>query len=1468
MPSVLEQCTSALQQKRFTEATALAGEALVGAAVARLPLLEVLAQAQTGLQDHAAAVQTWQMAYEQASTPADKARLFERTSMGYQHVQDYPALLELAQIHLRHVRSAQERAACLLLAGEALFHLQRYREARQQYLEPAVRLVEVVPYTRVGLWQVLGRCHLAEHAFAAAAEAFRQSTELIRGMSLNRRTPRLPELDTQLHHLSNTARFYDGIIHLVYHRPQQTVQAFQTLQPPLTAIGARHTALFLGLAYRQLHQPEAADRALQPLTRSAGVPDTLRGPCAIICAGIANLRQDTAAVGACLEVALNASLVPRTPWEPSWRGWLYQELGLALWRMGYRQAAIACYEDGLKAILHQWGIWDDPRRSDWLRGPSLFTALENLPLHTWSATIQGEMLRLLQGLAWLYNHEACGTLAEAALILALRLATTPAQQAHLWLHRGWLAVTAPPARQPNPGVASSTRGTLLLEVQRARAHCAQASLARALQGVEALLQGDEALALRCFAQVPTVPEAPVVQALGVAAWLWAHARQGTLEQALGRTRTAPLPWQTDDTLAAALEMLLAWTSSVEASSPEAMWAWLVPILAHSESHTGTALRRLCRPGALPAALQTALMTALTSLLHSAPRVTLVDEAAVLLGGGALLDRTAALLMQLDQHTVPTPPPQVSQRRKQPHQNRRALAGEQRVPEVARVLRLIDLLASAHRMTPGQPLPEVIRDWLIRYQLLGIQAPEVVGALLGVLRQCSGAHTAMRTILDQVPLSQRQRHALEMALQTPTPATTAVPDPLAWESMRSWSLTRLLDTLLHLQPRHAVSPDSTVEAQAWYVLAMVFARVGLHARASACAHACLGLQPAQPLVHFLLSQLYRLQHQYETAWQHIQAAWQGLAQVPQAQVVHLEVLNRLLGLLSARPQFDHFPRWLATFERFRAALEPSALDESQRQRLREVEAECALSQALYLALAPSVTQTTEILEQQLALFAQAIAQGSPSTQHLARHRQAETLAHLQRLEDAAGAYTQVLQQWPEDRRARLGIALLSAMRQATADVAATEQALAEALSLAFAGTRYRPAPLTVHTALTWLQRAAPRDPGCADVADVLTISGCIAVQQGEAARALEILVPLYDLAAQPRQAYYLAEAYALRSQQAASGTDQLADCARALQYAQQALHSSLHRQRTSALLQQIQEQHDCLTATQQHTAALLDYRDQVCRLFRRYSVSFQVEVVEPASDMPWLELHEMVDLDDSSGNPIVTVRLCFNANARGTVPTPGVPEVTLYAQHQHEVQRLVVAHGMAAVPWPPTAYTGSTAFDLIFPERLALNRDLLFVLYAAPRALRRYARVLQQTTQSVSARCSTEPPPSVSTLAAVARWAVIVPLLHQRLQPRVSATASPECRQQHTAPQEAGLPALLLEQLRRFPAFADAYAYFHQLAGALHPLLNAPPTEPLRMRTKTEALLPPTRRRQQPTRTPRSTRRASITTAGYGAYPEV
>src|SRR5712691_4724971 len=176
---------------------------------------------------------------------------------------------------------------------------------------------------------------------------------------------------------------------------------------------------------------------------------------------------------------------------------------------------------------------------------------------------------------------------------------------------------------------------------------------------------------------------------------------------------------------------------------------------------------------------------------------------------------------------------------------------------------------------------------------------------------------------------------------------------------------------------------------------------------------------------------------------------------------------------------------------------------------------ALSQARYLALAPSVVQTTDVLEQQLDLLAQAIAKGTSATQHMALHRRAETLTYLQRLQEAAATYSTVMQQWPDDQHARLGLALITAMRQATADAAAADQALAEALALAFAPTSTRPSPLTPQTALTWLQQALPGDPCVADIASVLMVSSGMMLQRGAIALALAVLTPLYALLAQPQ-----------------------------------------------------------------------------------------------------------------------------------------------------------------------------------------------------------------------------------------------------------------------------------------------------------------------------------------------------------------
>ena len=183
------------------------------------------------------------------------------------------------------------------------------------------------------------------------------------------------------------------------------------------------------------------------------------------------------------------------------------------------------------------------------------------------------------------------------------------------------------------------------------------------------------------------------------------------------------------------------------------------------------------------------------------------------------------------------------------------------------------------------------------------------------------------------------------------------------------------------------------------------------------------------------------------------------------------------------------------------------------------------------------------------------------------------------------------------------------------------------------------------------------------------------------------------------------------------------------------------------MQHIQEQYDSLTAAQQRGDGLAGLSRPGLSPLSALRRVFQVEVVEPPRTCPGWNSTNWSISTTAAASLWSPCGCALTPTPVVTVPMPGVPEVTLYAQHQHEVQRLVAAHGMAAVPWPPPAYTGSTAFDLLFPERLALNRDLLFVLYATPRALRRYARVLQQTPQTVSALPTTDLSPSVSTLAA-------------------------------------------------------------------------------------------------------------------------
>src|SRR5262249_47442775 len=184
-------------------------------------------------------------------------------------------------------------------------------------------------------------------------------------------------------------------------------------------------------------------------------------------------------------------------------------------------------------------------------------------------------------------------------------------------------------------------------------------------------------------------ELPELQALCVAAWLWAHTQQDTLDQALapGASMASP-PWQTSTVLAMALETLLAWTAHTPALA--SALPWLAGLLTHQPVPTLEALRLLCRPGYLPAPQHTALIAALTRVgtqlepptgdtntstpprqtggvtsraPHSrqtgeaiAERTTLADQVAMLLGGSVLVERVETVLAALDQALTPPPAP--------------------------------------------------------------------------------------------------------------------------------------------------------------------------------------------------------------------------------------------------------------------------------------------------------------------------------------------------------------------------------------------------------------------------------------------------------------------------------------------------------------------------------------------------------------------------------------------------------------------------------------------------------------------------------------------------------------------------------------------------------------------------------------------------------------------------------------------
>jgi tetratricopeptide (TPR) repeat protein len=1126
---------------------------------------------------------------------------------------------------------------------------------------------------------------------------------------------------------------------------------------------------------------------------------------------------------------------------------LYRELGIVLHRLSCREAAIACYEDGLKVVAQRVGAWDDISHYDGLQGASLLTALAELPVQTWSAVAQGEMMQLLQGLAWLTGRTEAGNLSETALALALRLAITPEQEAMLWCQRAWFMAIELPVDSRQVGVSAPV-AAIIEGLQMALARCADATLEPVGRGLVALLQGQVAQASAALIDVPLVPAFPELQALCTAAWLWAHTQRETLEQALAQSpSSASLPWQMPGTLSLALETLLVWrTRSTPLSSA---MPWMAALLMHQPTATLEALRVLCRPGYVPGLQYTSLLAELQRLRGQLTDAAIADQIAMLLGGTALMERLETLLAELDQRlaTPATSSPQAVRQRKQ-RQRRGSTPTAGVAAETTHVLQLISLLHATPQVAESR-VPEVIYRWLQHYRHLCMHAPEVVGALLGLLRQCPGATAVIPALLAQVALSRRQRQALEATLHTPAEHATTAPTLFAWEDPEHWPLGRSLETLHTIQRPAGMEHDVGLEVQGQYMAALVLARLGLVSRAVVRLQACLALQPAHPLAHYTLAQFLRTQGQQEAALEHTLQAWHGLTALGTLpQLLHLEILHQLLALLETTQQYARFPEWFAAFEQTCTALRATPLSPTHEQRVRAAEGICALLRASYLAatvppLGGSMASTTT---QQLACVEQAIALGTPLTQQRALHRQAEICVRQYRYDAAMTTYQHLVQQWPDDQRARQRLDLLSVVQLPSPDPLVTDRILQEALTAAWtsASAPPMPVPLTPDSVLAWLQQAPRHASNVLDVLDVLTAYGGVAVQRQEWQRAVAVLTPLYTLSAQPQQAYYLAVAYYAQSQQLAPGKEALHASAQALQYAQVALKDAPSLTAAAALLPEMEENHQRLLTVHSQEQGRLAYRGRVCSIFAQHGIPVQEHTVPGAPDAAWVEVQELADLDEATGKLVTTVHLSFNGQAVGASIVLDEAEVTLYAQHQRDKQRLVETYGIEALPWPHTAYEGSTDFAVLFPERLGLNRDVLFIAFADLHALIRYARVLRYIAQDLPTSAVATPPPSVNTLAAAARYLTLLPLLHQRLQILAAAAPSKVVQRQITSVCDTLPTGHTSEFLLPFPAFADAYIYFHAIVDAMRAQLDTPPTERAGVQNEERQLPRPARRKRR------------------------
>ena len=298
----------------------------------------------------------------------------------------------------------------------------------------------------------------------------------------------------------------------------------------------------------------------------------------------------------------------------------------------------------------------------------------------------------------------------------------------------------------------------------------------------------------------------------------------------------------------------------------------------------------------------------------------------------------------------------------------------------------------------------------------------------------------------------------------------------------------------------------------------------------------------------------------------------------------------------------------------------------------------------------------------------------------------------------------------------------------------------------------------------------------------------------------------------------------RSKHKTSMADQLYDSEQALHYASRAAEDKTLAAPATVLLQQIQEHHRTLMTAKHRQETFTTYRDRMRGLFTYYRIPVVEEETTQLPPSVWLELDEVADVDEASGELLTTVKLRFNRYAMGSDPEPNEPEVALYAQHQRDKQRVVKTHGLEALAWPHTTYAGATPFSVVFPERLGLNRDLVFVAFADFSVLLRYARVLQYTYRTLLSPGPGHKAPQEATLATAARYCTIIPLLLQRLRTLANASSVKALQRQIGTFREALAVHPKLEFFQKFQVFHDAHIYFREIAETLRPYLDTPPAE--------------------------------------------